>query len=111
MQQHIDFLIAISVIGIFDENPAFQNWFSKWAKHTCDKSLTFLVVACPDNHLVQLDLVGIVFMRAWLCEISVQICNLKSWTPFTFKWHFMSVLMTILLLYITQSFIIQNDTL
>ena len=28
------------------------------------------------------------FWRHRLCEISVQICNLKNWTPVTFKWHF-----------------------
>ena len=28
------------------------------------------------------------FWRPKLCEISVQICNLKNWTPVTFKWHF-----------------------
>ena len=28
------------------------------------------------------------FWRPKLCEISSQICNLKNWTPVTFKWHF-----------------------
>ena len=28
------------------------------------------------------------FWRSKLCEISVQICHLKNWTPVTFKWHF-----------------------
>ena len=31
------------------------NLIPKQLNHTCDKSLKFLVVACPDYHFVELD--------------------------------------------------------
>ena len=68
MQQHIDFSMEISVLkfqaGQFDEKPAFYGCFSKRSKHTCDKSLTFLVVTCQYYHFVQSGLVGSGFLNA-----------------------------------------------
>ena len=67
------------------ENPLFKIAFLN-DQNTLDKSFTFLVVTCLDYHFLQSDLVG----RPKLCEISVseisvQVCNLKNWTPVTFK--------------------------
>ena len=36
-------------------------------------------MTCLDYHFVQSDLVGSGFLKDKLCEISVQICNLKNW--------------------------------
>ena len=67
-KRHIDFPMEILVIQFqawqFDENPAFKIYFSKRSKYTSDKSLAFLVVACPDYHFVQLGLVCIGFLKA-----------------------------------------------
>ena len=57
MQQHIDFPMEISVLGNLMKTSLFKIYFLNNQKHACDKSLTFLVVACQDYHAVQLDLV------------------------------------------------------
>ena len=62
MQEDVNFFSCFFFLQ-FDENPAFQNGFSKRPKHTCDKNLAFLVFACPDYHFVQSDLVGSGFLK------------------------------------------------
>ena len=57
MLQHINFPMELSVLGNLLKTPLFKIYFLNNQKHACDKSLTFLVVAYPDYHAVQLDLV------------------------------------------------------
>ena len=78
MQQHIDFPMEISVLKFQawpDEKPAFLGCFSK------PRSTHILVVTCLRLQFRQ---VGSGWQRISgrpkLCEISVQICNLKNWT-------------------------------
>ena len=63
------------------------------------KNLLFRLLFKRSTHIFgcHMSKTTISFSRIWLavnywrpkpCEISVQICNLKNWTPVTFKWHF-----------------------
>ena len=67
MQQHIDFLMEISVLKFqacqFDKKLAFYDCLSNQPKYTCDKAVTFLVLTCLDYNFVQSDLVGSGFRR------------------------------------------------
>ena len=68
MLQHIDFPMEILAIKFqawqfYEKNSLFEIDYKR-SKYTCDKSLIFLVVACPDYHFVQSDLVGCRFLKA-----------------------------------------------
>ena len=69
-------------LGQFDEKPAFLGCFSKRSTHIfgCHTSKTTISFS---RIWLEVD-----FWRPKLCEISFQICNLKKWTPDTFKFHF-----------------------
>ena len=84
MQQHNDFHMAISVLKFQawpDEKPAFLGCFSKRSAH-------ILVVTC-----LRLQFRPVGYGWQWIseglnCVRFLFICNLKNWTPVTFKWHF-----------------------
>ena len=84
---------------------ATTHWFSYGdfsVKISCLANLTTNPLSCLSKRLTHIfgchmSKTTILFSRIWLavdfwrhklCEISVQICNLKNWTPVTFKLFF-----------------------
>ena len=66
-------------LGQFNEKPAFKGCFSKGSKHISDCQMSKISISFSWIWL------AVDVLRPKLCEISVQICILKNWTPVTFK--------------------------
>ena len=77
--------MGISVIKISSladlTNTRFLGYFSKRSKHIFCYHMPKTTISFSRIWM------AVDFWRPKLCEISVQICNLKNWTPVTFKWN------------------------
>ena len=71
-------------LGQFDENTSFSGGFSKRSTHIFGCHMSKTTISFSRIWL------AVEFWRPKLCEISVQIFNLKNWTPVTLKWHFLA---------------------